>query len=649
MYEDPKSKISQLEKVLNARENRIPIKAKRHELHNRETGVSQNWDNSEFDVGGEVSQPDRSSDFEPAEMKKGATFPIKILIGSVVFFVIALGVVFYEFLGGNNIVSGNNIVVTVKAPISVASGETWPFEIDIKNNNSITLSGVDMGVAYPSGATEISNTSLPAKRVQSFLGDILPGQNVKKNLSVILFGTENEKKEINITLEYKVAGSNSLFNKTKTVTVLVSSAPVSIVVTNPIQVNTNQEVNFSVDVTSNSLSVIKNLLLKVDYPFGFTFVGSSPKTFSGNNLWLIGDLNPGVKRTITFSGTLSGQEGEERGFNFSTGSQSPADSSVIGATFATSFSSVTINRPFVSADVTLNGDNSPTFISLAGSKIEAVVNWQNNLPNEVSDVSIVVKLSGNSIDKSSVQADGGFYQSVNNTITFNKTTDDTFASLTPGQVGTSKFTFSSFGANSITGSGLSNPIINLDVSVSGQQVGNQTNVLFSDSRKIKISANPRLLAKVLHYVGPFQNSGPVPPKSEQETTYTVTWTVTNPINNLSSAQVKATLPPYVKWLGAVSPDSEKMNYDAGTGVITWNVGNVTAGAGTVSAAHEVSFQISFLPSVDQIGTAPDLVGEAILSAKDNFTLTAVSASFPAVNTRLNNDPYFRADAETVVE
>lgn len=394
MYEDPKSKISQLGKVLDAREDLISKKIKRHDLSNRDITVNQDWNNEEFET--------EASAFNSTPVSKGWSLSVKILVGSVIFFILTILLVFYKFIGGGNIVSGNNIEVTIKAPVSVAGGEVLPFEIEIKNNNNVTLVGSDLGVVFPLGAKQVEDTALEAKRVQTFLGDILPGQSIKKNLAVVLFGEENEQKDINITLEYKVAGSNSLFNKNKTVSILISSAPVSIVVTGQKEVNTNQNVDFTVEISSNSSSVIKNLLLKADYPFGFTFKNSSPDTFSQNNLWLIGDLAPGAKRTIRLSGILSGQEGEERGFNFSLGSQSKNDTLSLEQALVASFSSVTIRRPFVSADITLNEESGAEYISSSGEKIKATINWQNNLQYEVSDVSIVVKMSGNALDKSSV-------------------------------------------------------------------------------------------------------------------------------------------------------------------------------------------------------------------------------------------------------
>lgn len=652
MYDDPKSKISQLQKVLDAREDLVSGKVTRHNLPDKEYTVNQDWADNEPTVGTEISNPAMEQKLNITTEAEKVSRSWKILIGSAVFFALAILVVIYRFFFGGNMVSGNNIEVTVKAPIAVAGGEVLPFEINIKNNNSVTLLGADLGVTFPLGSRETLNPSLPAKRVQTFIGDILPGQTIKKNLSVVLFGTENEKKDISLNLEYKTAGSNSLFNKTKSFTVLISSAPVSVVVLGPKEVNTNQTVDFTIEVTSNSESVIKNLLLKADYPFGFSFLSSDPKTYSKNNAWLLGDLAAGEKRTIHLSGVLNGQEGEERGFTFNLGSPSGSDSLSIDTPFTSSFSSITIRRPFVSANILLNGENTTEYVSSAGSKVETLINWRNNLPNEVTDVSIVVKLSGNSLDKSSVQAEEGLYRSIDNTIIFNKTTDPELARLEPGQEGSSKFSFGSFKVGTVTGLSLINPTIVLDVIVSGEQVnyrGSSDNILFSDSRKVKLTSSPQLFAKALYFVGPFQNHGPVPAKAEQETTYTITWTITNPLNNLSQAQVSAILPPYIKWQGVISPDREKVNYNPDTGQVVWAVGNISAGAGILSSAREVSFQISFLPSVNQIGTTPILVNEAVLIARDSFTLTTVTDNFSFLTTRLGSDPYFRAETEMVTQ
>lgn len=665
MYDDQKSKINQLEKILDAREDKVSKKmGRRHDLHDHLNSVPQDWNDNETNTQTnkaagaptyEIKQTDTfsgsSTNLSPVDKPKMA-WPMKVLFGSMGFFVIAILAVIYKVFFGGIIVSGDNIEVSVKAPVSISGGEVLPIEIEVRNNNNVSLIGADLGVTFPSGTMSANNISEPVKRNQIFLGEIAPGKSVKKNFRVVMFGSENEKKNIDLLLEYKVSGSNSIFNKTRQVPILISTAPVSLVVTGPSDVNTNQTVNFNVEITSNSTTVIKNLLLTANYPFGFSFLSSSPNTYNKNNLWLIGDLAPGEKRSIRITGNLTGQEGEERGFNFTLGNQSKTDVTLVETPFNTAFSSITIRRPFVSADLFFGGTSAPEYIASAGEKVEGVIQWQNNLTYQVSDVSIVVKLSGNALDKSTVSAEGGFYRSVDNTIIFDKTTDPVFAKLEPGQSGESKIQFKSFSPSSGTGSLLTNPTITLLLSAEGEIVGASgpsQSVNFSDSRKVKITSAPSLMAKALYYVGPFQNTGPIPPKAEVETTYTITWTVTNPLNNISGARVVAILPPYVKWLDKTSPSLEKLVYDKGTGQVTWNIGNIQAGAGRTSAAKEVSFQIAVQPSVSQIDTSPDLIGKATLTARDVFTGINVSSDANTLNTFLGSDPYFKGDFEKVVK
>ena len=108
----------------------------------------------------------------------------------------------------------------------------------------------------------------------------------------------------------------------------------------------------------------------------------------------------------------------------------------------------------------------------------------------------------------------------------------------------------------------------------------------------------------------------MPPKAEKETTYTVIWTVTNTSNKVKNAKVSAILPIYTKWLSKTAPDSEHISYNLQNSEIIWDLGDVPAGAGIDSPAREVAFQISFLPSVSQIGSTPVILSGAVLTGTD---------------------------------
>ena len=150
-------------------------------------------------------------------------------------------------------------------------------------------------------------------------------------------------------------------------------------------------------------------------------------------------------------------------------------------------------------------------------------------------------------------------------------------------------------------------------------------------------------------VGPFSNIGPVPPKAEQATTYTVIWTVDNTSSSVGNAQVTATLPPYVKWLKAVSPTTEDVSYDENSGAVTWNVGTVSTYTLGSSQRREIAFQISFQPSVSQIGQSPTLVNQATLTAVDSFTGARLNSTQDFLTTRFGTDPSYKSGDETVVK
>jgi len=109
------------------------------------------------------------------------------------------------------------------------------------------------------------------------------------------------------------------------------------------------------------------------------------------------------------------------------------------------------------------------------------------------------------------------------------------------------------------------------------------------------------------------------------------------------------LPPYVRWLGVVSPSSEKISYNPVGGEISWNVGDVDSGTGINIPSKEISFQVMLLPSVSQIGQTPDLTTEVVVTGKDMFTNASLREVFRSVNTRLSTDPGFNASKANVVE
>jgi hypothetical protein len=574
----------------------------------------------------------------------------KFFIISVAFFILAATFAAYILFSGGNTVSNENIDIAVLGNTFTAGGEELPLQIEITNKNAAALELADLVVEYPKGSS--SDLSQDTERLRDSLGTIPSGRVRTDNLKVTLFGEQGSVKPIKITLEYRVEGSNAIFVKEKDYAVSISSAPINLSVVAPDNISPNQNLTFVVKTTLNATKATSGLLLRADYPPGFQFKSASPSASIGNNVWNLGDLSPGAERNFTINGVMVGAEdGEEKTFHFFVGSQSDSDKSVVGVVFNSIGHTVLIKKPFIQARLLVNGVYQNEYATDAKNNITGQIDWTNNLTTELQDVTIVAKLSGNALDRRKIVPQNGFYNSADDTITWDRNSDPNFVKVEPSGSGSVSFSFSPLAL--FTSSGLiSDPTINIDISISGKQPieGNATNSLTdSESKTIKIISDVGFAAKALYYSGAFPNTGPIPAKVEQETTYTVVWSVSNTANSISNAQISSTLPALVRFVGPVSPASEDLKYNPSTKEIVWNIGTIAKGTGITGGNKEVSFQIAFTPSLSQVGTAPTIINDAILTGHDDFANVDVRVNKASLSTKLSGDPAFPNGAERVIE
>ena len=141
---------------------------------------------------------------------------------------------------------------------------------------------------------------------------------------------------------------------------------------------------------------------------------------------------------------------------------------------------------------------------------------------------IVLKLGGQLIDQSTVQAFGGYYNSSENTITWNKNTNRELALVDPIKTGTFGFSFATKGLYSQGTVVNSAPEVGLDVSITAKvpiDGGGLQQTASSDTKKIRFSTDFQVTGAASYYNGPFTNTGPLPPRANQKTTYTIKWTL----------------------------------------------------------------------------------------------------------------------------
>ena len=166
------------------------------------------------------------------------------------------------------------------------------------------------------------------------------------------------------------------------------------------------------------------------------------------------------------------------------------------------------------------------------------IKWTNTRSDKVVNSHIEDTLSGDALDRSKVTlGDNGLYRSADNTIVWDKNSTTNLVSILPGESNSVSFSMASI-LNSTQLRAIKNPHINLHVVMTGDRSGIETGeVTSSQDVIIKISSDVTLSAKSYRGVGPLTNSGPIPPRADHETTYTIAWSMTNTTNNLKDTVV----------------------------------------------------------------------------------------------------------------
>jgi hypothetical protein len=405
----------------------------------------------------------------------------------------------------------------------------------------------------------------------------------------------------------------------------------------------NQPTDVSVTVSSNSASPIRDLLLSLDYPFGFKITPGELKPAFGDNVWRIGDLAPGAKRTVSFKASVSGEDGEERVIHANVGIADQDNDREIATLVVSREKAFFIERPSLGIDLTFNGARGD-LATQPGESIRADIAWTNNSSTRIDNARIEAKLSGNALDRRSISASGGLYNSANDTIVWEAGRASGLDSIAPGETGRVSFSFASIKA--AAGQAVANPTINVSVSASGDRVdelGVSKDVATAVTGSVKLVSSLGVTARALYSSGAYINSGPIPPKVDQQTTYTIVWTVSNSSNSVSGTQVAGVLPQNVEWLGKWTPSDANLSYNSVGGQVTWLVGDLQPNGG----AKQVSFQVGLKPSLTQAGSAAELLGQTQVTGLDGFAGVTVRSTATSLTTRISTDLNYKPGDETV--
>ncbi len=560
----------------------------------------------------------------------------RFFIIAFIFFLGALGYLGYKFYfdGGIDV---KNVDILINAPLTIGAGEVLDFEVVMQNKNQVGMRYIDVEVDFPDGTRSVQDIGSNYEIDNQAVDMLEVGGIVKKNYSALLFGEEGDKKEITILLTYQIDGSTTLFKKEKKFDVVLKSTPVRLTITNVREITSGQELSFNVELVSNSTQTLKNVLVEAKYPFGFTFKSSSFAPQAGKDTWIIPTLAPKEVATFTIKGTLEGQNNDEKFFNFSTGLATD-DSNTPQIVFSTKGTTVTLARPFLELDLAIDKDNSDIIVLNPERSGNATVSFKNNTNFQLRNTSISLTIDGAALNEDSVQVSEGFYQSANNTVTWDNTTSSELVSIPVGSSGAVTFNFRGLGL--LSSFFIQNPELTLTVQVKGNRnPENQVPEIIENTivKKIRFNTQLALETSSQHYSSVFANSGPIPPKVEQKTTYTGLIKLQNTTSKISNGIVSMRIPNYAQYEGVFSPASEKVSYDSVTRILSWNVGDIGPKVGYLGTSpRTLAVQVSIIPSISQVNTTPELIENIRFTGTDSHTQEDIIRTAQSISTQISD-------------
>ena len=529
----------------------------------------------------------------------------------------------------------------------LVSGEDTTYIVRYKNNTKTILKNAFLTFVFSEQAIPQDKENLETRggfpTIKKMVGDIGIGQEGQIEFKARILGDKDSQQKFSAKLEYRPANINSDFANEAKFTSAVISVPLILSFDLPDRLVSGQTLNFALRYLNTSDAIFSDSKIKIEYPAGFNFVSALPSPSEGNNVWTLSEIGSREEGKLVVKGTIEGNEEETKIFKARIGTEKNGEF----IAYAQALSSPRISVSPLYVEQTLNEQTANL-----GQNLNYKLKYKNTTDTTIGPVVITLKIDGQAVDFANVAAPKGFFSSSEGTIIWNASSLPGLNSLTgraEGELGFSlkvkdKLSVNSFSDKNftiVTIAQIDSP--NVPLSLVGTQLTgrNQTTV----------KINSRLVLNMKGYYTDklIPNSGPLPPRVGQKTTYTIYWQILNIANDLSDVAIEAYLPSYIQWQNSIYPKNEDLSYDSATGKVVWQIGRLASATGILTPVKQVAFQVGLVPSLGQVGSRVIIVKNTRAAGKDNFTETNLQTLTDDLQSDLPDDPTVGWEKGTVAQ
>jgi hypothetical protein len=525
-----------------------------------------------------------------------------------------------------NVYSKDILKLEILGPESVDFAKDFDYTVKYKNNGKVRLEESKLTFEYPANSILEEGKNL---RQEITLEDIYPGEEKTITFPAKLIGQEGEVLTAKASLNYKPKNLNARYESSTSFTTQLKSLPLTFEFDLPSKVESSKDVKFRLNYFSNVDYPLLGLRIEAEYPSGFEFVSSNPKALESVE-WELSPLNKAEGGRIEITGRIQGTVGEQKLFKAKIGMWRDGEFIL----FKEIARGVEITKPGLLITQKING--SSDYSAIPGEQLHYEIYFKNISDDILTNLSLVDTLSSPIFDLQTINAPEGEFTLGDNSIIWEWRTVGDLQYLSPDEENKVEFWVklkSNFDIPSVEG--------NLAL---------QNTVYLAPAKETfttKVNSKLELVEKAYFQDEIFGNSGSVPPQAGAPTTYTINWQAKNYYNKVGNVKVKTILPSYVQLTGKIFPENASLTFDSQSREIVWDIGELSVGQGILNSAPNISFQISFVPGSSQIGTAPDLISQIVISGEDSWTNDLIESVLQPVNTAALSDDNFKTLNGTV--
>ncbi|NTW13494.1 MAG: hypothetical protein HGA31_00490 [Candidatus Moranbacteria bacterium] len=569
----------------------------------------------------------------------------KWYVGGIVVLIVGAFVVNFSALR-SMLFANERVTVSITGPANVASGAVVSFTVHWDNRNILAAKNAEMEVIFPEAfrLEKAVGLSVQGNSAKASVGDIGRNGSGEMTFSGKFYGSKGSLSYLKTNLRFAPAGLSSVFETGNQVGVTIASSPLFLESSAPLEAADGNDVDYVIRYQNDSDLEYSNIRLVAEYPDGFHLVLATPNPTEGMGTWRIGNLLPGASGEVRIHGTLNGRKDEGKVLRASLGVLQ-GDGTFVA--YEQQERSTRMIASPLSISQTVNGQTGLT--ASPGDLLKYDLNYVNSGTLSLRDVIITVQLDTTQIDMARLALGyQGSFDMARGMITWTAADFPGLAHLGPNEGGTLTFSVpikSDIATDANAGKRLS---IRTVAKIDSPDVPTPTGankVIASNALDVLVSSVVNFQTFGFYTDTAIPNTGPIPPKVGQETTYMLRFSVKNYLNDLSGVKVSINLPTGVRYTGKFLPENASVNYNDRTGQLIWDIGNLPA---TELGSRDFSMQVSIVPAPNQVNRSPNILLSAMLEGKDSFTGKGVRIERAEKTTQLIEDKGIPIEGYNVV-